>query len=98
MLFDVDSISDETLLEAIAGSVHSVACSPDGQILATGSGGVRLWDLATRIRWRLLRPLDGPKERIQSIAFSNDGRILAVACRTRVKLWDIVPTRGGGEK
>ncbi|MFD1499960.1 WD40 repeat domain-containing protein, partial [Streptosporangium lutulentum] len=56
-------------------SVHSVAFSPDGTILATGSRDetVRLWDVAGRETIATL----GHKGLIWSVAFSPDGTILA---------------------
>jgi WD40 repeat protein/serine/threonine protein kinase len=64
--------------------VQSVAISPDGRTLATGSHDrtVRLWDLA---RWKARQPqppyrtLSGHTDIVWSIAFSPDGALLATA-------------------
>jgi WD40 repeat protein len=75
--------------------VTSLAFSPGGEILATGSGGVRpddtifgevrLWDAETG-QW--LQTLSGHEGLVKSIAFSNDGRMLATGANDgRVKLW-----------
>ncbi len=57
-------------------SVESVAYSPDGQLLATGSedGTVKVWDTRTG---QLLFPLLGNTSSVYSITFSADGKRLA---------------------
>ncbi len=72
--------------------VNSVAISPQGDILATGSDDktARLWDLDTG---ECLRIIAGHSNFVKSVAFSPDGRILATGSDDRtVKLWDV----GGG--
>jgi serine/threonine protein kinase len=59
-------------------SLFSVAVSPDGKTVATGSDCVQLWDADTGKRRQLLTSLD---YNVQSIAFSPDGRRIAVASR-----------------
>ncbi|HEY9607250.1 MAG TPA: NB-ARC domain-containing protein [Allocoleopsis sp.] len=69
--------------------VHSVAFSPDRQILASGSNDqtVRLWDINTG---QCLKTLRGHTGCIQSIAFSPDGQILASGSNdSSVRLWDV---------
>ncbi len=74
--------------------VLSVAFSPDGKTLATGSWDytVKLWDLATgRVRATLHQhPGD---VWVMSVAFSPDGNTLATAGedsqRGVLKLWDV---------
>jgi WD40 repeat protein/uncharacterized caspase-like protein len=76
-----------------AGAVNSIAFSPDGHILASGSqdNTIKLWDVASG---RELRTLSGHTNWVRSVAFSPDGRILASASKdTTIKLWDVASGR-----
>src|SRR2546430_796637 len=68
--------------------VNSVAWSPDGQVLASGSDDrtVRLWDKKTGV---LLHTLQGHSDRVNSVVWSPDGQVLASGSNDRtVRLWD----------
>lgn len=73
--------------------VRSVAFSPDGKIIGSGSDDntVKLWDAATG---QELRTLSGHTNIIRSVAFSLDGKIVASESRDNtLKLWDAATGR-----
>jgi len=61
--------------------VYAIAFSPDGAMLATAAkGGVRLWDRKTGAEL-------GAINRGGELAFSDDGKRLAIASGTHAELW-----------
>ena len=73
-----------------AGSVNSVAFSPDGSTLASAGldGTVEVWDVATDTQ--LGSPLTATAGSVSSVAFSPDRRTLAFAdVDGTVRLWDV---------
>ncbi|MFM6396889.1 MAG: protein kinase domain-containing protein, partial [Planktothrix sp.] len=73
--------------------VNSVAFSPDGRTLASGSDDntIKLWDVQNR---RQIATLTGHSHYVIFIAFSPDGRTLASGSRDMtIKLWDVQSQR-----
>ncbi|WP_158710335.1 WD40 repeat domain-containing serine/threonine protein kinase [Streptomyces sp. NRRL F-5126] len=77
-----------------AGSVGSVAFSPNGNTLAAshGLGGVQLWNVATG---KTTHTLTAPDDFIvKSVAFSPDGRTLAAGTQSfAAQLWNLATGR-----
>jgi WD40 repeat protein len=70
------------------GGVSSVAWSPDGKILASGSDDktIKLWEAASG---KLLSTLEGHTYQVYSVAWSPDGKTLASGSYDQtVKLWE----------
>ena len=77
-------------LEGQSSQVTSIAFSPDGSTLASGSldGTIILWDLAGR--GQPARTLEGRPGQVTSIAFSPDGSSLASGSLDgTITLWDL---------
>jgi WD40 repeat protein len=68
--------NDKAELRGHDASVYSVAFSPDGKTLASGSEGqtVKLWDARTG---QEMATLKGHTDYVSSVAFSPDGKTLA---------------------
>jgi WD40 repeat protein len=82
-MFDRTGRELRALEDTLSGSCH-IAFSHNGLLMAGAevSGRVRIWDART---WRRLRDLDA--EAVRHLAFSPDGRHLAMATEDGVKLW-----------
>ena len=73
-LYDFDTLRERGDLSEINGTVWSVAFSPDGRTLATGTGrSLGLWDPITR-QVRATFPVP---HIVRVVAFSADGKTLA---------------------
>ena len=72
------------------GQVNSVAFSPDGKQIVSGSNSnniIRLWDAATG---RLIKTFSGDTSYVMSVAFSPDGKqIVSGSVDMTIKLWDV---------
>jgi WD40 repeat protein len=76
-----------------SGVVYSVAVSPDGKRVLTGSGDntAKLWDLATG---RELRTFEGHTGQVTAVAFSPDGKQVLTGSRDKTaRLWDATTGR-----
>jgi WD40 repeat protein/energy-coupling factor transporter ATP-binding protein EcfA2 len=70
-------------------AVSSVAFSPNGQVLASGSEDktIRLWEVSTG---KLLHSLQSHSDAVYSVAFSPDGQVLASGSEDKtIRLWDV---------
>ena len=90
-LWDVNTGVNLKTLTGHTGStdpVYSVAFSPDGKQIASGSGRwahkIRLWDTNTGEHLRTLVP----ESHVNSVAFSPDGQMLASGNYKTISIWD----------
>jgi WD40 repeat protein len=74
-------------LQARKLGAWSIALNPAGDLLAVGTdnGGILVWDVAAA---RARETLD-TKAAARSLAFSDDGQLLAAAEASRVQIWDV---------
>ena len=95
----VRTIGDSTKVDSpLTDRVNALAYSPDGKVLATGSGDpsrsgeIKLWDLASG---NLLRAFTKPhKDAVLALDFSADGKQLASGAADRaVRLWEVATGR-----
>ena len=98
-IWDLQNPAAPPLMLDNAGSVDSLAFSPDGMLLAGASeilrgsnaGGVRIWDLRNPGTPRFLSRHDVGSSYIQdsSVEFSRDGKYLAAASMDTLQVWDL---------
>ncbi|KAG8794957.1 hypothetical protein FRC16_010287, partial [Serendipita sp. 398] len=81
--------SQPSTLRGHTGAVLSVAYSPDGHRIISGSGDttIRMWDVETGAA--VGEPLEGHTNWISSVAYSPDGRrIISGSDDNTIRMWD----------
>ena len=89
-LYDTETYQEVALLTGHTSWVSSVAFSPDGTTLASGSwdNTVRLWDVLTGAHEKTFT---GHTSWVSSVAFSPDGTTLASgSADDTIQLWDVL--------
>ena len=88
-LWDMETTTLVRQFSGHAQDVVSVAFSPDGKLLATGSKDttVRLWEVDTGREVQVLR---GHVQQVPAVCFSSDGRLLASGGHSDdIRLWEV---------
>ncbi len=99
LLWELASGQQVATLQGHEEGSRGLAFSPDGRLLASGSGNnftsndatVRVWDIATG---RELRRLEGHMSAVDAVAFTPDGRsVVSGGDDTTALVWDISDLR-----
>ncbi len=94
IIWDVVSNVLLKILEGHKNDANSVAFSPDGKQIVSGSNDntVIIWDAITG---KLLRTLKGHTEQVKTVAYSPDGKYLASGSHDKtIRIWQVtLPTR-----
>ena len=86
-LWRLDGSKEAATFLGRSGQVNGLALLPDGQTLISASGGIRFWDVRTRLEIDKLDPQGGW---VSGLALSPDGRRLAAGSSDgRITIWDV---------
>jgi WD40 repeat protein len=92
MIFSSNCSAESFKIQAATTTIHSVALSPDGQLLCAGDtmGGVKIWDTSTRKIITSLKETQTKLTVIYSVGFSPDGRLLQTTdwSNSVTEIWD----------
>lgn len=88
-ILDVSSAREQSAVHRPGGQAESIAFSPDGLSVLSGStdGSLRLWDARTG---KEVRTLTGHEDKVGAVAFSPDGRMIVSGSHDEtLRLWDV---------
>lgn len=92
-LMDINSGKSLVRFRGHTALILSVALSPDGKTLATGShdNTAKLWDVTSG---QEILTLSGHTQQIRTVVFSPDGKTLATGSKDQtIKFWDVATGR-----
>ncbi len=89
LLWEADSGTVRKTFSAGSGLVTALAVQPHGPWVAAATplGGVKIWDTTTG---SLVADLTSSSDSFSSLAWTADGKVLAIGSGQRVYLWDAV--------
>ncbi|MDE0638627.1 MAG: hypothetical protein OXI43_22535 [Candidatus Poribacteria bacterium] len=87
-LYNVRTGTEEAFLKGGMELVNSVAYSPDGKILASGSNDwtIRIWDVENR---KHIKTLGRHTGKVNSVAFSQDGETIVSGGDDGIRVWNV---------
>ncbi|EJC98375.1 WD40 repeat-like protein, partial [Fomitiporia mediterranea MF3/22] len=89
MVWDIESRQAVKCLEGHVGAVNSVALSPDGKHIVSGSDDetIRIWNVEKG--QTICDPRGGHVDAVWSVAFSHDGtRVASGAADNTIRIWE----------